>query len=108
MYLLAGTRKDNTAVLGRHYRVLISMDGQVADKVEPLTKAVLEVPIPTSKLDGTRPDMFVTHLLGDYPLETHVFISLLHHKTLYVLTEKYIWRISEGKISLVDFKKGRP
>jgi len=102
VYLLAGAKKDNTVVFGKHYRVVVSMDGRSANKVEPLTKSVLEVPIAPPKPDGTMPSLFVTHLLGDYPLETHVFISLQHHKTLYVGTEKYLWRIREGKISLVD------
>ncbi len=105
VYLLAGTKKDNTAVFGKHYRVVVSMDGRSASRVEPLTKTVLEVPIPLPKPDGTKPDLVVTHLLGDYPLETHVFTSLLHHKALYVGTEKYIWRINEGKISLVNLRK---
>jgi TPR repeat protein len=81
------------------------MDGRSANKIEPLTKTVLEVPIPPPKPDGTKPDLCVTHLLGDYPLETHVFISLLHHKTLYVYTEKYIWRVNEGKIALMNLRK---
>ncbi len=105
VYLLAGTKKDRTVVFGKHYRVLVSEDGRSATGIEPLTKAALEIPIPPAGPDGEKPFLCITHLLGDSPLETHVFISRLHHKTLYVNTEKYIWRIDEGRISLVNLRR---
>ena len=105
VYLLAATKKDNTVVFGKHYRVLVSMDGRSAKKVEPLTKTALESPIAPATSEGATPFLYVTHLLGDYPLETHVFISLLHHRALYVNTEKYIWRVIEGKVSLVSLRE---
>lgn len=104
-YLLAGTSRDNTVVFGKHYRVLVSGDGQRANRIDPLTRSALEVPLPPPMPDGSAPSLLVAHLLGDYPLETHVFISLLHHKPLLVHTEQYIWRISEGKVSLVNLRK---
>lgn len=107
VYLLAATKKENVVVFGKHYRVLMSKDGQSVNRIEPLTKTVLESPIPPGKSNEKPAALFVTHLLGDYPLETHVFISRLHHLPLFVSTEKYLWRIDEGKIELVRLSKGK-
>jgi hypothetical protein len=102
VYLLAATKQDNVVVMGKHYRVLVSNDGQKANKVEPLTKTVLETQL-TSPKPGTKPVfLWVTHLLSEYPLETHVFISRLHHLPLFVTTKEYTWCIYEGKIKLVS------
>ena len=102
VYLLAGTKQDNVVVMGKHYRVLVSNHGQKANKVEPLTKTVLETRLTCPKPDAKPVVLWVTHLLTDYPLETHVFISKLHHLPLVVATKEYTWCISEGKIKLVS------
>jgi len=105
VYLLAGTNKDNVVVFGKHYRVLVSRDGQRAIRVEPLTKTALEIQSRPLEQEGSKPaGLFVSHVLGDYPLETHMFISLLHHTDVYVAAGKYIWRIHEDKIILVSRK----
>lgn len=105
VYLLAGSGRENVAVFGKHYRVLVSLDGQRAVKVEPLSGDVLETELGAPQQDGTRPFLYVTHLLGDYPLETHVFLNRLHRTDLYVLTDKYIWRIHDGAIQLDSVRK---
>ncbi|MCE5243162.1 MAG: hypothetical protein LLF99_08190 [Desulfobacteraceae bacterium] len=105
VYLLAGSSRDNVAVFGKHYRVLVSLDGQRAVKVEPLSGDVLETELGAPQQDGTRPFLYVTHLLGDYPLETHVFLNRLHRTDLYVLTDKYTWRIHDGAIQLDSVRK---
>lgn len=103
VYLLAGTTRDNVVVFGKHYRVLVSNDGKSAIRVDPLTKSVFE----TDAAPANAVALVVTHLLGDYPLETHVFINKLHKKDLYVSTEKYLWRISKGKIDLMGLTKDK-
>lgn len=106
VYLLAGTKKDDVVVLGKHYRVLVSEDGGRAVRVEPLTETVLESPLHPPQPDGSKlAGLYVAHLLGDYPLETHVFISLLHHTDLFVVAGVNLWRIHEGKIQLVSVNK---
>jgi hypothetical protein len=105
VYLLADTDKDNVAVLGKHYRVLVSLDGRTVRKVEPLSRDVLETELGPTQPDGTRPYLYVTHQLSDYPLETHVFISKLHQTDLYVLTNKCVWRIHDGAIQLDSMNK---
>jgi len=101
VYLLAGTTTPNVAVFGKHYRVLMPEAGGVPRYVMPLSKSALELPVrPPS---GGKPKaLMVTHLLTDWPLETHVFVSLLWHLPVYVATARGIWRVDGDKIALVD------
>ena len=44
----------------------------------------------------------MTQLVTDWPLETHVFVSLLHdRRPIYVGTERGVWRVVGDKIALV-------
>jgi hypothetical protein len=45
--------------------------------------------------------LVVTHVLDDHPIETHVFLSLLHGLPLYVITESAMWSVDKGKIRLL-------
>jgi len=101
VYLIAGTSQPNLAVFGRHYRVLIPEQGGPPSYVMPLSKSILEVPTNASK-GGTVEAVFVTHLLTDWPLETHVFVSLLIRKPVYVGTKVGIWCVDGDKIRFVD------
>jgi len=100
VYLIAGTTKPDVAVFGRHYRVLIPEEGGPPGYVMPLSKGILE--LPTKGKNGTVEALFVTHLVTDWPLETHVFVSLLTHKPVYVGTKVGIWCVNGDKIRFVD------
>ncbi len=103
VYLLAATNKAGVVVFGKHYRVYVSDDGLKATRIEPLSKSVIEIESPPARSDGAIPaGMYITHLLGDYPLETHVFTSLLHRTVINVGAGSYIWLIKEGKIHLMS------
>jgi len=94
VYLLAGTRSRNVMVLGRHYRVIVSEDGLGVNDVLPLSKSVIE--LPTQGEDGPAAALYVTHLITEYPLETHVLASLQHALPLFVSTSRGLWRV-EGE-----------
>jgi len=99
--LLAATAKPNIAVLGRHYRVLVSKDGQTVNKILPLSQAILELPT-VDQAGGRSEALVVTHLVTDYPVETHVFASMLHGIPILVSTRRGIWLVSGNKIYLVS------
>lgn len=40
----------------------------------------------------------MTHIVSDTPLETHVFLSLLHKRSIRVLTELGAWEVVDGRI----------
>ncbi len=103
VYLLAGTTRRNVAVFGKHHRVLVSPDGEAAVRVEPLSRTVLEVPldVPPEAVPGGGGGVFVTHLVTEHPLETHVFASLLHRMPVYVGTSRGNWIVDGDQISLL-------
>jgi hypothetical protein len=99
--LLAATVKPNVAVLGRHYRVLVSKNGQTVKKVLPLSREILELPTVTTA-GGLNEALVVTHFVTDYPVETHVFASMLHGIPILVSTRRGIWLVSGDEIYLVS------
>jgi hypothetical protein len=99
VYLIAGTKKPKVAVLGKHYRVLVSEDGRTVKRSEPLSKAVLEIPYGPGPEGSTMAALATTHLVTDYPLETHVFASLLYGLPLHVATARGLWKVDGPNIS---------
>jgi len=99
VYLLAGTTKPNVAVFGKHYRALVPTGGNQVSYLKELTKSVIEIP---TLVDGGRPAaLVITHLVTEYPLETHVFTSLLSRLPVYVSTSRGLWRVDGDKISFL-------
>jgi len=95
--LLAGTNKPDIVVIGKHYRVIVSEDGKQVQQIMPLSKGILEL-----KRDANTVALFVTHLVTDYPLETHVFASMLNSIDIYVRTQRGTWLVKGDSIMLVS------
>lgn len=100
VYLLAGTTKPDVAVFGKHYRAVVARDGSVVRKISPMSKTVLEVPTRDPK--GEVKALFVSHILTDWPLETHVFTSMRHKLPIYVSTKRGVWKVNGDKVSLIS------
>jgi hypothetical protein len=101
VYLLAGTKQPNVAVFGQHFRSLVPIGGTSVSYMMPLSKTILEMPIRGP--NGEEPEaLVITHIVTDFPLETHVFTSLLLKKTVYVGTRRGIWRVAGDEIALID------
>jgi hypothetical protein len=101
VYLLAGTKKPNVAVFGRHFRSLVPAGGTRVSYMMPLSKSVLE--IPTRGPKGEEPAaLMVSHVVTDFPLETHVFTSLLVKKPVFVATRRGVWRVDGDKIRFLS------
>lgn len=100
VYLIAGTTRPNIAVFGRHYRVLVPGDGDSPSYVMPLSKGILEMPTKPSG-GGKMAALLVSHILTDWPLETHVFVSLLNHLPVYVVTRAGNWRVNGDRITFL-------
>jgi hypothetical protein len=107
VYLLAGTTKPDVAVLGRHFRALVPINGRDVTYMMPLSNTVLE--LPTRDPNGEKAvALAVTHFVTDFPLETHVFTSLLVKMPIYVGTKRGIWLVEGDKISLFNDKDTAP
>lgn len=103
VYLIAGTQRPDVAVLGKHYRVLVSADGRDVVSFEPLSKTVIELPLPEANgpSSATPAGVVVTHVLGPAPIETHVFASLLYRVPVYVGTSRGDWKVDGESVELL-------
>lgn len=100
VYLLAAATQPKTVVLGKHFRVRLTIDGLV-NTVEPLSKGAME--LSTATPGGGKPAaMFVTHLVTAYPLETHVAASMMADLPIYVATNRGLWSVERDSISYVS------
>lgn len=105
VYVLASTDEPGQVVVGGHYRVMVSADGRTAKQVDALSRSLLIVPLHPSDLpkDSTPASVVVSHIVSDTPVETHVFVSLLHGIPIYVATAKdVVWRVDKGTITKVQ------
>jgi hypothetical protein len=111
VYLLAAEHRRGEIVFGIHYRVLVSADGATVQQVVPLSQAPLVASPPPESLPrgAVRLSSMVSHLVTDWPLETHVFVSLLHKShPVYVVTQRGTWLVIGDKIILVEDGPPRP
>ena len=107
VYLLAAEQIPGEMVFGIHHRVLVSGDGGTVKQVLPLSKSALVIPPPEQNMpkDAVPVAAYVTQIVTDWPLETHVFVSLLHgRQPIYVITNRGLWLVTGDKIALVDDK----
>ncbi|MEO5730036.1 MAG: hypothetical protein ABI134_27370, partial [Byssovorax sp.] len=101
VYLLAGTTKSNVVVFGQHFRAVVPPSGSGAPSMMALSHSALE--LPTRQSNGEAPvALMVTHVMTDYPMETHVFNSLLARLPLYVGTRRGVWYVDGDAISLIS------
>jgi hypothetical protein len=95
VYALATSKDPDDVVFGIHYRVTISADGNKPERVEGLSRTRLVV-----NKSQTSVAVWANQLLGTKPLETHVYLSLLHSTPLYIRTSAHtMWKIENGHIS---------
>jgi hypothetical protein len=111
VYVLAATNEANKIIVGGHYRFSISQNGDKIQRTDPLFKSFLvidkkELADKAAKEDVKPLGYFVTNLISELPLETHVFLSLTH-KTPFVVTTPggNIWVVDGSQIVKVDDDK---
>ena len=100
VYLLAGTARPNVAVLGKHYRLLFPPDASTVSYMMPPSNEILEVPIKAP--DGATPEaLAVTQVVTEFPIETHVLVSLQIELPIFVGTRRGMWRVDGARISFL-------
>ncbi|MBI4696343.1 MAG: hypothetical protein HY749_20235 [Gammaproteobacteria bacterium] len=99
VYALAATEESGSVLAGGHYRFTVSGDGHRLGGVDALSDGCTKLPKqPTGK-------RVVVKSIAATPLETHVFLNLLHKTPLYVATtDKRLWKIENGRMSVVEGK----
>jgi hypothetical protein len=103
VYLLAASSDSNAVPVGGHFRARVTPDGASLISIEPLSKSCLTLARTSEK--GATAALYMTHLLTDTPIETHVFLNLLYGVDFYVGTETSVWGISKGSIRYVGRNK---
>jgi hypothetical protein len=98
VYLIAGTREPSVAVLGQHFRAIVPLGSNTVSEIEPLSKTVIELPTEGPSGEPVAA-LMVTHLVSDYPMETHVLASLQTKLAVYVGTRRGLWVIEKGRIA---------
>jgi hypothetical protein len=102
VYLLAGTKRPGELVFGIHYRALVSKDGSHVIAMMPLSRSALIVRDRDVPAGVTVEGNYVNHVVTDWPLETHVFVSLLHHRRpIFVGTRLGQWKVVGDKIEFL-------
>lgn len=105
VYLLAATTEPNTIVVGGHYRMTISKDGRTLIQSDKLFKnpMIINTDEANRPKDQTLAGLCVSTLMSDLPLETHVYLSLLHKQPFFVSTaDQRIWKVENGSISAIE------
>jgi hypothetical protein len=101
VYALATSPNPDDIVVGVHYRVTVSSAGKV-ERVDPLARSGLVI----RKNGADRPagyrhaGFYATNMVSTQPVETFIYLSLLHHDSCVVFTpDSATWLIKNGKIT---------
>jgi hypothetical protein len=105
VYALALGKKKGDANLGGHFRVMVSDDGAVAQRVDLLSQLIKQ-----QKPHGGKE--FAAFVVGQVeanrPVETWLYTSYLYHLPIFVaVADGTFWRIENGRTMEAD-EMGRP
>lgn len=106
VYLIVDRPISDGIVLGRHFRIEVSGDGERILAAAASTESCMNVrarPRPRVPAEAEFLGALVSHILSPSPTEFHVFLSLLHEKPIYVHTKSGRWKVEAGKISYIKF-----
>ena len=97
VWVLTPIEADNTVPFGGHYRFTLSPDGRRVISRDMLSNSCASVPIASSS--GERPaGLFMTHIVSDTPVETHVFLSLQHDLPIFIGAAGKVFEVNGASI----------
>lgn len=100
VYALAATTDPDLVVIGGHYRVTVSPDGETVERVDRLFKEFLVLSKSDVPKDAEAAVLVASHVVSDTPVETHVCASLQHGQPIFIVTmDGEMWKIENGTIS---------
>ncbi|HEX9465317.1 MAG TPA: hypothetical protein VGB82_22160 [Alphaproteobacteria bacterium] len=108
VWVLATAADPGAVAVGGHTRFTISADGQTIVSRDALSLGCIVIN-PAPPAPGSQPlASFVTHLMSDTPVETHVFVSLLYNLPLLVgVPDQSVWRVERGKMQKLQAAASR-
>jgi hypothetical protein len=95
VYYVGDIPKSEGLMVGRHYRVETTPDGQGVLLGEPSTARCVVLPPATPGLAAMRE---IVHMLSPTPDEFHVFLSMIDSAGFQVVTESGRWLVEHGRI----------
>jgi hypothetical protein len=103
VYALATSNDPDEVVVGGHYRVTVAENGTVK-RVDALSKSFLALNKRANIPKGSASaGLYMSHLVSETPVETHVYLSILHRIRLFVTTpDNTMWKVEEGIITKVE------
>lgn len=103
VYLLAAHQTREEVVLGGHVRVHVAEDGRKVLGSFALSKGCMVEDSRRLPEGATRASIMVSIRVAQVPLETHVYLSLLHRMPVGVLTpDGTVWTVEGAKIRRVE------
>lgn len=104
VYALAATTEPNSIMVGGHYRFTVSQDGERIEQSDELFRSFMVLSKKPKDLPpGAIPQaLWMTTLVSNLPLETHVYLSLQHETTFVVGTpDSHVWEVGKGKMRMI-------
>jgi hypothetical protein len=104
VYGLAATIDPKIILVGGHYRFIISADGETIEQKDKLFKSCLALEKTPDELSPSQEPVgyFMSHIVSDTPVETHVFLTLLHKQPFFVITRnEERWKIDNGHMTII-------
>lgn len=99
VYLLASSSDPHHFVVGGHHRFRVDAEGREILEAFPLSRGCM-----TPEYDPASEGFVTTQLVAPEPVETHVFLSLLHGFPIYVsiVETKTLWVVEGGRMRKSD------
>jgi len=107
VYVLAANTNPTLVQIGGHTRVVVSKASGEIENSQRLSKSCLVLSLtPDDMPPGATLSMLtMSHIISDTPVEIHPYLNLLHDIGLAVMTQRGVWIIEDGNISLMDASK---
>lgn len=84
VWLLTSTTDANVVPMGGHYRFTVSADGLSVLGRDQLSNSCLAMPKPVPSAGRQPVGLFVSQIVSQTPVETHVFLSLQNRMPIFV------------------------
>jgi hypothetical protein len=104
VYLVPEPANPRIVPIGGFHRITVDAEsGNVVHRAA-LSSGCRDLSLyPDERDDGARvTSLLVNHVLTDYPLESHVFASMVYDVDLVVLTPTTTWQIAGGRVRALD------
>lgn len=101
VWLLTTTSDANIVPMGGHYRFRISPDGSTVIRRNMLSNSCLNMPR-SQQGEGAPAGLFITHIVSETPVETHVFLSLQNRLPIYVAAGDKVFAVEGARIREIE------